>query len=494
MTKWISDVKAYKKVVGAFRARKKGATVADIAAGTGLPLYTVKELAPAAADEFGGRLEVTESGEILYSFPQGFVSRYRGFGPLLKKSGEKLARFLGAAGTVLFKGWIMVMLLGYFVLFMALALLSLFVSISANSRSSSNSSRRDGGGFMLSGLFNLIIRIWFYSELTRSFDPSYRRGRFEAPKPKGRLLHKAIFSFVFGDGNPNANWEETERKDFAAYVLERQGVLSLPEFIAITGLPPGRAERELTTLCVEFGGTPEVTEEGTVVYRFNDLLRRADSAKAPGDIPLHFKKLRSFSTNPGKMNFWFTLINGVNLLFGSYFLYNAFSVGAIPVVDGYYAQAGGYIYRVAYALFAALGDPMPFITLGLGLIPLAFSVLFWLIPALRYGFLKKTNKEIKEDNFRKFCFSRIWSAPLALKLADLNPAHKEASPAGLASARDKILKEMGSYAIPEVSMDGGGEVYSFPDLEREKAALKKYRASINPADSSLGKTVFDSNA
>ena len=107
---------AYKKVITAFRARKKGATPADIAAATGLPLYTVRELVPKAADEYSGRLEVTESGEILYSFPGGFTSRYRGLGPFAKRTMDRLGRALVSIGAFVFKAWIMVMLIGYFLL------------------------------------------------------------------------------------------------------------------------------------------------------------------------------------------------------------------------------------------------------------------------------------------------------------------------------------------------------------------------------------------
>jgi exosome complex RNA-binding protein Rrp4 len=55
-----------------------------------------------------------------------------------------------------------------------------------------------------------------------------------------------------------------------------------------------------------------------------------------------------------------------------------------------------------------------------------------------------------------------------------------------------VIKEMGSYAVPDVTVGENGEVYVFAELEREKAALEKYRSTINPEASNLGKTVFDS--
>ena len=58
----------YQKIVLSLKRLRKGATVADVCAATALPLSTVRELLPKAADEYSGHLQVTQSGEILYTF------------------------------------------------------------------------------------------------------------------------------------------------------------------------------------------------------------------------------------------------------------------------------------------------------------------------------------------------------------------------------------------------------------------------------------------
>jgi hypothetical protein len=73
------DPEAYRRLTETLRKRRKGVTVADMTAASALPLAVVQELLPQAADEYSARLEVSESGEIVYSFTRGFVSRYRGF-------------------------------------------------------------------------------------------------------------------------------------------------------------------------------------------------------------------------------------------------------------------------------------------------------------------------------------------------------------------------------------------------------------------------------
>jgi hypothetical protein len=474
--------KLYEKVVTACKARKKGATPADIAADTGLPLNTVRELVPKAADEFSGRLEVTESGEILYSFPKGFNSRYRGFVPFWSNFFKKFIHFSMSTGTFLFKIWIMIMLLGYFALFMAIAFASLFLSVAASS--SNNRSRRGGNTYLSMGIFNLIIRLWFYSELTRSFSGQ----RNERAKPKSKPLHRAIFSFVFGDGDPNGHWNAQEKKAFIAFLQEHKGVISLPEFMALTGLKPDEAEAEIIAFCVEFNGSPEATEDGTVVYRFDEILLRSDPKREKkSGLPLLIKSLRAFSSNPKNMNWWFSVINAVNLLFGAYFLYNGVAIG-----HGILGRGRG-IYWLVYTFIYSFANPLPIIIGILGIVPLAFSVLFWLVPFLRGLALRKENEKIHLENFRRFSFGRIWNSPLLIKKTDLKPVYHEAGFYNLKEAQDKVIKEMGVYSIPNLTLDDAkNELYSFVELDREKQALEKYRASINPEASSLGKTIFDS--
>lgn len=491
----IPDRGAYQKVVNAFRRQRQGATVADIVAKTALPLRTVRELVPLAADEYSARLEVTESGEIRYSFPRGFTSKYRGFWAGLRKCTEALKTGVRTAAAVVFKVWIMAMLVGYFVLFMLIALAALMLSVAGSANSNNRSSRRDSGGgmFLASGIFNMIIRIWFYSELTRSMDRRYYGSR-ASPRPRGRPLHRAIFSFVFGDGDPNADWASREKQGVIAYIQANRGLISLPEFMALTGLRAEVAEERITSYCAEFGGMPEATEDGTVVYRFDELLLRADpqNRSFPG-LSAPLKGLVAFSSNPKKMNIWFSVINGVNLIFGGYFLFNGLNAGHILTQAHF--EASSYLYGVTYVLFSQfISNPLPLIILGLGLIPLAFSFLFWLIPGLRYLGTEKRNENIKLENLRKHGYRRIWETPGGIKAGDINPQAAECRPKDMAAAQDRVIKEMGAHAVPEVALDERGEtVYVFTELEREKRALEKYRASIDSRASSLGETVFDSD-
>jgi hypothetical protein len=192
------------------------------------------------------------------------------------------------------------------------------------------------------------------------------------------------------------------------------------------------------------------------------------------------------------MNRWFGVINTVNLVFGAYFLYNALTTGAI-LTQAQFAAAP-HLYRIAYLLFSGISpETLSLVSVGLGVVPLAFSLLFWLIPSLRYLGMKETNETIKLENLRKGGYRRIWDSPLSVKPADIVPKTEECRPKKMTVAQDRIIKEIGSYAVPDVTIGPAGEtVYTFQELEREKEALEKYRSEIDPGASALGKTVFDS--
>jgi hypothetical protein len=231
-----------------------------------------------------------------------------------------------------------------------------------------------------------------------------------------------------------------------------------------------------------------------VVYRFDDLLRRADSRdRSFKTLSGPLKRLNVFSSNEKKMNVWFSVLNGVNLLFGGYFFFSALSIG--PVAGNAPVTQFTYFYSLVYIVFEHfLRNPLGIITIGLGLVPLIFSVLFWLIPAQRSRAVKRENEKIKLENFRKEGYSRIWETPFSVKPAELLPSVSECRPKNLAAAQDSLIKEAGARSQPEVSVDGtGSAVYSFGGLDLEKRALAAYRATIDSRSADLGKTVFDSD-
>jgi hypothetical protein len=455
-------------------------TIADMAAKTALPLERIRDLIPRAADEYNARLQVSESGEILYSFPGGFKSRYRGFGPAFSRFAEKAVSALKTFFAAAFKAWIMVMLVGYFVLFILIALAAV-VFAAAASASGKDRDRRSSGGlgsaYVLSRMMDMIFRFWFYRSLMNAgYSGSYNRG-YNRKRGDGdeRPLYKKVFSFVFGEGDPNRGWAEKEAMEVIGYIRKKNGVISLPELAILTGLDFQRAEREILSYCVKYGGMPEATEDGTVVYRFDSLLLSSEKTSARNAVSL--KNPWKFSANKDSANTAFTLINFVNLGFGGYFLYFFLNPAAVNA-------SFSYLFRFVYSLLATLGVTsfLP-VFIGLGIVPALFSLFFWMIPALRKTRIKKRNAAIDLENRRKQGFAAVWDAPL------------EVSEDLFGEETDRLIKEIGSYSVPDVSIDSRGKtVYSFTELGEEKKALEKYRSQTDKNRGDLGAIVFDSGA
>ena len=480
----MSTGKSYNKIVSALKKRKKGATVADITAVTALPLTVVDELLPKAADEYSGHLQVTQSGEILYTFPNGFSSRYRGIGAVMGKAADGFFRGIKAAGVFLFKVWIMLMLVGYFVLFVAIAVAAVVLSVVAQSRSSGN--RRGGANFGPS-LFGMMWRIWFVREITRPRYGHYGHAPVTQKKETGLPMHKAVFSFVFGEGDPNKNWEEQKDKAVITYIQANNGVISLPEYMALSGLNSKESEEAILSFCVRFGGSPEVCGTG-IVYRFDKLLSGADTKKY-SELSPPVKRLKKFSGNTKTKNTWLVVINAVNLIFGSYFLYHSFNT-ALQITE-----FTSYLYAFVVVPLQMLEiNPLFITSIVLGIVPLVFSIFFWLIPGIRLFMENKQNELIKLSNYKSFCFSKIWASPLNVKPNSIvSYTIPECRPKNLNAASDRVIKELGVYSNPDVEIDSKEHVlYSFKGLESEKRALEQYRKSLDPKRAELGSTVFDS--
>ncbi|HQG40023.1 MAG TPA: hypothetical protein PLV76_03965, partial [Spirochaetales bacterium] len=438
-------------IVQALRKKHGEATVADVIAATGLPKYQVETEMPALVDEYNGRLRVTDSGEILFSFPHGFTSRYRGLGVTLKKIFSAVKKGVKAIAVFLFKAWIMVMLVGYFVFFVALALLAVFASFagSSSSRRDNRSSSSGAGGFLAVRVIELIVRIWFYSELFKTPEERasdyYRR---QEAKRNSRPLHKAIFSFVFGEPDVNKDHDVLLKKIFVAMVRMKKGIITIEDFIALTGLSPESAEQAICRYLYEFEGSPEVSEDGTLYYDFSKLLVRLDTEKSINTVSA-FKKLQPFSGNNKKSNTTFAVINGVNLIFGSYFLFQALQYDPAMIKTEF-----SYFFYFTFKLFASFGveNPLAVITWVLGAVPFVFSLLFWIVPAVRSLLLKHSNEAIKVENARRYVYTQLAHAPIELDESIFNDAPVFAVPDS--QNIKKVLMETAVYEKADVSENG----------------------------------------
>jgi len=477
-----------------FLKQKRGeSTVADMIAGTGLPKYQVEQAARAALDEYAGRLKVTESGELLYYFPNGMRSTLRGAGPSLQRFWKSFRSTAARVLTFLFKIWIVGMLVGYFVGFVALAVLAILASVAASvaGRGDGRDSGRSRGGgfggmFLVMRLFDLILRMWFWSSILK--DPRRK------PQKDGRAFYKSVFGFVFGEGDPNQAWDEAERKYIISYVRAHKGVITLEELMALTGRENDAANSLLNRLLLEYEGEPGVTEDGTVVYSFPELMRTSDPAqRAIGAVPLlnpSTKHVVPFSANKLRTNGWIIFFNAFNLAFGSYFLVTSLVQGTEAIglkVTSFYSFVG-------HLLLQAGISPVPMIEIVLGVIPVAFSIVFFLVPFVRKIRLARRNDALREETLRRRMMAHVLSSPSRVDPRDLRPTGTNLDPRDVPGASCRILDRIAASlkADPIPLEKEGLFAYRFKELERELADLEAFRKGIDPKRYEVGKTVFDS--
>ena len=487
------------RLVKTLQRRKREATIADLVADTGLPTYQVEETIKQIVNDYQGHMKVTESGEVLYHFPHGMRNQVHGVIPRTRRFFRKVGSWFGRALKVGFKVWTMVMLVGYFVVFVLLLLLAMVAAMAAQAKGGGGGGGGRGGmgGFGMFYLTTRLAQMFLYLWMFSGSRPD-SRGR----KPKGPPLHQSVFAFVFGSGNPIADWDQKERRAFLAFLRENKGIATVEDLMQLTGHDYQRAQILMNRLLVEFNGEPEATEEGTLIYRFEEVLRSADSSTdtLSGTVfNREMKPLIPFNNNKPSLNRWIGFFNGFNLVFGSYFTILTF------MLPGITAEGFGAFYLLVVALFAQItATPTAAVTIVfwvMGLIPAVFSALFFTIPAVRRAREKKINERIQYENIRKRVINAVMEHP-----EEVDPEFIEVGEIqGL--SRDQV-REIVTRIVGELAAERGAEVhqkreamgdkpaaytYHFHDIAREKQDVERVRSSIDTSRFETGQVVFDSD-
>ena len=97
---------------------------------------------------------------------------------------------------------------------------------------------------------------------------------------------------MFGPPTP-ADDPLADEKQLVGYIRAQRGRIAAVDLVRLMGWTFPRAEQEVTRLMVDYGGEPEVTEDGVVLYTFKavrktaggiaDAERAALGLRAPGD-------------------------------------------------------------------------------------------------------------------------------------------------------------------------------------------------------------------
>lgn len=270
-------------------------TVGDVAAQAGIDVNIAQQQLLALASDAGGHLQVAESGEIAFQFPQDFrtVLRNKFWRLKLQEWWEKVWRVLFYIIRISFG---ILLLASIVLIFVSIAIILIAINSSREGDDSGGSSD-SGGGFIF------VPRFWFgpnwYWFLYWDDDYyDHRRQHYANLKDNQYNFLEAVFSFLFGDGNPNANLEERRWKTIATLIRNNQGAV-IAEQVAPYLDEISRQEEEyedyMLPVLTRFNGYPKVSPQGELVYHFPDLQMTANQYRPQAIVSSLKEQLWKFS-------------------------------------------------------------------------------------------------------------------------------------------------------------------------------------------------------
>jgi len=428
----------------ALRGKTHRVTCADAVIASGLPEPEATRALTLLLKDYRSHLSVTDSGELLYQFDPAFARRDA---LSWRERGAALGAGLWKGFSFLFKITIVTTLVGYFALFVGMMVAMVFAR--------SNSSDDDDRGFGLDGL------LWFWGWDTAG-TMGHPRARLAARGPR-TPFYKRVFAFVFGPPKPPPDPLRDE-KQLVAFIRGQRGRIAAVDLVRLMGWSFPRAEQETTRLMAHYGGEPEVSDEGVIVYTFKEL-RKTAQEDDEGAVPSspRWAWQRAAKTLPLTGN-----TPGTNALIG---FFNGFNMLAPMLI----VPAFELRFRVSLAEYK-------FLLFGF---PLTFSAVFFAIPGVRWLKARWDVRQRRHHENRHQLLRRIFASGGKRTRQDLAP-----TPA-LGAILDGELVTLGGDVATEP--DEQGQVcYIFPRIEQELAAVTRARAAAAAAEREAGAVVFSS--
>lgn len=363
-------------------------TLGDVASSTGLALPETKQALLSLAQEADGHLQVAESGEIAYVFDKAFRTKLR-----LKQTQNRWRKLQQKAWGLFLYG--LRISFGILLLVSILLITLALIALATAGRSSDNNNRSRGGGMnfiFLPRLFWVGNPFWSPYPYRRDYGSRYGDSRFantrgarssRGDQAEGEMnFLEAVYSFLFGDGDPNQDLDEKRYQYIANLIRNHGGVITAEQVLPYLDVDPDTADdREdyMLPILLKFDGSPEVSDQGQLVYRFPTLQVTAGSeisqVSQANSIPATLDEVEwAFSkATPGQL----TMAGGLG---GLNFVLALVLYGARDQVAAGAAQGSEIL---------ALVNPL------VGLL-LAYGAAFLTVPAIRWITLQRRNQKIQE--------------------------------------------------------------------------------------------------
>jgi hypothetical protein len=353
-------------------------TCGDVVTHTGMHLEVARSGLLALANQTGGHLQVTDTGEVIYVMSPDFRQI------LLRKSVQlQFQAWLDRVLTIVFyliKISFGILLIGsisvVYLTILAIALAAIFGSEGGDCGDC-------GGGCVLDicnfGSSSSSPSTMTTATTTNPNSPSSIDRQSEREPIRAKTQRKplnfleAVFSVLFGDGDPNADLEQ-RRWSYIGNLIHRQQGVAIGEQIApyLDNIGEGfdrEYENYMLPVLTKFNGIPEVSPTGQLVYYFPDL--QATLKDAPGKftrVPLFLRerKWKFTKATPTQTN-WSIVLFAANLI----------GIGILAAIIG--GMKSSFVVG-AMAVLAFY---------GIGLV---------VIPSCRYFWVKNRDRQVRKRN------------------------------------------------------------------------------------------------
>lgn len=464
-------------------------TLPEAAAMTGLSIDETRDAMEPLLNKYICRLQVSENGDLIYDF--GEHLQRRGEKTAAERRREFLA-WLWRLFTVIYKAWIAVTLVVYFLVFLVLVIVAL---VAASSRQSSDDRRRHESGMPihLGSLIDLFLSIFRWRTVTGAmgyqWDAQGYRYRHYEPRPavmdaRKKNFMSAVYDFVFGPPRVELDPLSNER-EVAAYLQQHNGIVVTAELSALAGWTLPQAEAFLTDCILRYRGESKISDDPVLYGQFDELMRRVGEVES-GEVTYYWDEYEpeyELNGNSATQNMMICVMNGFNLLISFFVATGDLTAFVDP--------------RTAPELFAWLVANSLWVHVVLGWMPLVFSILFFVIPLVRWYHLQTLEQRRREENVRKRLFKAIFARRgRPQTVDDVTAAVNRGAGEEVALTPPDIeaaLKQLALDMPGDMTVSETAEMqFSFPRLTTELAAVGRLRQARRD-DDSLGPIMMESD-
>ncbi|RMF21562.1 MAG: hypothetical protein D6756_12195 [Cyanobacteria bacterium J083] len=211
------------------------------------------------------------------------------------------------------------------------------------------------------------------------FNPTDNPSRYREQTKEAEMgFLAAIFSFLFGDGDPNWDLEQRRWQMIGAVIRKNKGAVAAEQiapYLDEISQTSWETEDYMLPVLSKFNGYPQVSPQGDIIYHFPQLQVKAAETKENKDLPSYLREhIELFSKATSRQQMLAIGLGVLNIV-----LAIALS---ILLQGGIAAELGGIVAFVASIYWFLL----------------AYGIAFLLVPTVRYFWLKSKNNKIIRRN------------------------------------------------------------------------------------------------